>query len=150
MGEINVIKTSSLFRNLTADLSSCAKESGARQTAILLIIRIRWAAADVLLQTLSLQGLRVLVSAVAVVDRAQDHGDQLLIRAARPLPSALDHGPAHQPGERASLILVTYLCEEKTDKIFSLTTRINQVVTARTARRVIQDIVHELKRNIFT
>ena len=33
-----------LFRNLTADLSSCAKESGARQTTILLIIRIRWAA----------------------------------------------------------------------------------------------------------
>merc|ERR1712078_823725 len=28
-------------RNLTADLSSCTKESGARQTTILLIIRIR-------------------------------------------------------------------------------------------------------------
>ena len=38
----NVIIQSFLFRNLTADLSSCAKESGARQTTILLIIRIRW------------------------------------------------------------------------------------------------------------
>ena len=56
------------------------------------------------------QVLGVLVSAVAVADRAEDHGDHLLVRApgaALPLPSALDHGPAQQPGEqRPSLILI--------------------------------------------
>ena len=56
------------------------------------------------------QVLGVLVSAVAVVDRAEDHGDHLLVRASGaplPLPSALDHGPAQQPGEqRPSLILI--------------------------------------------
>ena len=56
------------------------------------------------------QVLGVLVSAVAVADRAEDHGDHLLVRApgaALPLTSALDHGPAQQPGEqRPSLILI--------------------------------------------
>ena len=49
----NVIIPSFLFRNLTADLSSCAKESGARQTTILLIIRIRWAAGKLMFARLS-------------------------------------------------------------------------------------------------
>ena len=56
------------------------------------------------------QVLGVLVSAVAVVDRAEDHGDHLVVRAPGsplPLPRALDNGPAQQPGEqRPSLILI--------------------------------------------
>ena len=58
----------------------------------------------------SRQVLGVLVSAVAVADRAEDHGDHLVVRApgsTLPFPSAIDHGPAQQPGEqRPSLILI--------------------------------------------